>query len=132
MAGESTQTGYSRINGGKWATGAGAGAVAAAVASGILIGSGATDPAALTLKSLGVLLMPGAVFGLLYTGIASLPPLTTIATQPRTGVVMGVGYGILFWMTTILGGTITTSGLLASLAFGVVIGLLYALSPYRT
>lgn len=130
MAGEPTAAGQGRTNGAKWLTGAGAGAAAAAMASVVLIGMGATEPSELTVGSIGVLLMPGAAFGLLYAGIASVPPITALATEPRTGVVVGVGYGILFWVTTIVGGAITTSGLLASLAFGVVIGLLYAISPY--
>lgn len=115
---------------GKWLTGASAGAVGAAIASGILIAMGATALAELTAGSLGVLLVPGAVFGLLYAAIASVPTVSRLATEPRTGFALGLGYGLLFWVTTVVVGTVTASGLLASLAFGTVIGLLYAVSPY--
>lgn len=75
--------------------------------------------------------MPGALFGLLYAGIASIGVVAALATEPRTGGVVGLGYGVLFWVTTIIGDSITVSGLLAALTFGIVIGLLYAVSPYH-
>lgn len=131
MGPETTATGLDRINAGKWLTGAGAGSVGAVVASLVLFALGAFQLSDLTPEAIGIVLMPGAVFGLVYAGIASFDTVGALAKTPRTGVVVGLGYGLLFWMTTIIGNSITASGLLAAFTFGVVIGLLYAVSPSR-
>lgn len=130
MGAEPTTSGLERINAGKWLTGAGAGAVGAVAGSLVLFALGAFELADVTVEALGILVMPGAVFGLVYAGIASIDAIAARATEPRTGVLVGLGYGGLFWVTTIIGDSITASGLLAALTFGVVLGLLYAVSPY--
>ena len=127
---EATTTERKRIDGGRWLTGGVAGAAGAAVAAGILIGVGPVVPADLGVEAMGVLLMPGAVFGLAYAGLATVPQVADVATDPATGLVLGLGFGVLFWLSTLLTGPVTTSGLLASLAFGAVLGLLYGASPY--
>ena len=127
---EAKTTGRGRIDGGRWLTGAVAGAAGAAVAAIILIGVGPVDPVDLGGEAMGVLLMPGAVFGLAYAGLATVPQVADVATDPATGLVLGLGFGVLFWLSTLLTGPVTTSGLLASLAFGAVLGLLYGASPY--
>lgn len=127
------ETARSRIGGidaGTWLTGAAAGAVGAAVASVMLYASGAFDPAAVGIGAVGVLFMPGAVFGLIYAGLARLDRLSALAREPETGVLLGLGYGFLFWVTTVVGSEFAPSGLLAGLTFGVVIGFLFAVSPY--
>jgi hypothetical protein len=130
MAAEPTAVGRRRINAGKWLTGAGAGAIGAALAWVLLIAMGETALSDISVESLGVLLMPGAVFGLVYAGFASLDRVSALATEPRTGAVLGLGYGLLFWVTTIIGSAISPSGLLVGVTFGTSIGLLYAVSPY--
>lgn len=131
MNGESIRVGRGRVDVGRWATGACAGAVGAAVASIVLFAAGTADPAEVGVEALGVLLVPGAVFGLLYAGLASLPRVATYASRPRTGVLVGAGYGVLFWTTTVAGGGISGGVFVACLAFGTVVGVLYAVSPYR-
>lgn len=130
MGAETTTSGLDRINMGKWLTGAGAGAVGAVAGSLVLFALGAFELSDVTVEVLGILVMPGAVFGLVYATIASIDTVAARATEPRTGVVVGLSYGVLFWVTTIVGDSITASGLLAALTFGVVLGLLYAVSPY--
>lgn len=130
MSTNTITSGRGRIDIGKWLTGAGVGAVAAVAASIILLATGTFDPSAVTIEVLGVLIMPGAVFGLLYAGLTSVGRLTDLATESRTGVVLGLIYGILFWGTTIIGDAITIGGLLASITFGVILGELFAVSPY--
>ena len=127
---EAKTTGRGRIDGGRWLTGAVAGAAGAAVAAIILIGVGLVDPVDLGVEAMGVLLMPGAVFGLAYAGLATVPRVADLAAAPATGTALGLGYGVLFWLSTLLTGPATTSGLLASLAFGAVVGLLYGASAY--
>lgn len=131
MGAETPTTGLDRINPGKWLTGAGAGAVGAVAGSFVLFALGTVELSDITPEMLGILVMPGALFGLLYAGIASIGVVASLATEPRTGGVVGLGYGVLFWVTTIIGDSITASGLLAALTFGIVIGLLYAVSPYH-
>lgn len=130
MSAESTTFPIRSINAGKWLTGAGVGAVGAVAASVVLFAMGASDLSTVTVEMLGVLFMPGAVFGLLYTAIASFERIAPLTTKPQTGVVLGLLYGILFWLTTIIGDAFSLGGFLAGVTFGIVIGLLYAVSPY--
>lgn len=130
MSAESTTFPIRSINAGKWLTGAGVGAVGAVAASVVLFAMGAFDLSTVTVEMLGVLFMPGAVFGLLYTAIASFERIAPLTTKPQTGVVLGLLYGILFWLTTIIGDAFSLGGFLAGVTFGIVIGLLYAVSPY--
>lgn len=118
------------IDAGEWLSGAGAGAVGAAAATVVLYATGAFYLSEVTVGVVGVLVMPGAAFGLIYAALARVDRVAALATEPRTGALLGLGYGVLFWLTTIVGGSITPGGLLGGLTFGVVIGLLYARSPY--
>ena len=127
-----TSTERGRIDVARWLTGAVAGAGGAVVAAGILIGIGPVDPAELGPEAAGVLLVPGAVVGLAYAGLATVNRVADVATDQATGLALGLGLGVLFWLSTLLTGPVTASGLLASLAFGAVVGLLYASSPYTS
>lgn len=131
MVGEQTASDREVNLGGAIAAGALAGAVGAAIAAGVLIAMDTTLLTTLGGDALGVLLMPGAVFGALYALLAQIPLIADLATEPRTGLLVGVGYGLLFWSTTIPGGANPQRTLVASLVFGAVIGLLYASWPYR-
>lgn len=124
------ETGFEWGGTGKWLTGALAGAVGAIVASLILYVTGAFHPSEVGVEALGILFMPGAVFGLTYTAIVSFGRLTDLAESPWTGMMLGFVYGILFGLTTVVGGSLSQSNILASVAFGSLIGVVYALSPY--
>jgi hypothetical protein len=124
------ETGFEGVDPGRWLTGAVAGAVGAVVGSLVLYVTGSFDPSAVGVEALGVLFVPGAVFGLLYAGIVGFGRLAALAATPRTGALLGLAYGFLFGLTTLVGGSTDTSTLLAGVAFGCVIGVLFALSPY--
>lgn len=113
---------------GKWMTGAVAGAISVLLAFGVRVALGAPGDVT-TVQILGILLMPGAVFGLIYTGIVSISRLNSYATEPQTGVLLGLVFGLLFWVTTIIGSTVTIHGLAGGVSFGLGIGVLYAVSP---
>lgn len=130
MASRTVGDGLAGIEWGPWLTGAVAGAIAAAVALLVLFAMGTFELSDTGLEILGILIMPGAVFGLLYAGVASIKRVSPLARRPGFGVVLGLAYGILFWLTTVIGQSFSLSGLLAGLTFGVVIGVLYAISPF--
>lgn len=115
---------------GRWLTGAVTGAIAAAVAALVLYSFGTFEVSDVGVETLGILIMPGAAFGLLYAAIASIDRVSTLSQRPGFGLVVGLGFGILFWLTTVIGQSFNLSGLLAGLTFGGVIGVLYALSPF--
>lgn len=117
------------INHGKWLTGAVAGAVGAFAASIVLFATDAFELSELGIEAVGILFMPGAVFGLLYAGLASIERLRSLTSEPQTGVVVGLLYGIAFSLTTLVGGSFSVSSLLAGVTFGVTIGVVYAISP---
>lgn len=118
------------IDAGPWLTGAAAGAVGAAVAAAVLFVTGSVDPAAVSVEAAGILVMPGAAFGLLYAAVAAVDRVGALAAEPFSGLAVGTVYGLLFWLTTLVGNEFSVGGLLAGLAFGSVIGLLYGASPY--
>lgn len=130
MRTESTTWRPAGIDVGKWLTGAVAGSLGALVATGVLYATGSFDPSTVTVEALGVLFMPGAVFGLVYTAIASVDRVAPLAAAPTTGLGLGLLYSTVFWVTTLIGNSFSVGGLLAGLAFGSTIGILYALSPY--
>lgn len=125
----SIATGVGGIDAARWLTGAGAGAVGAVAGSLVLFAAGAFEVSELSVEALGVLFVPGAAFGLVYAGIAGVDRIAGLAAEPRTGGAVGLVYGVLFWATTLIGGSVTVGGLLAGLAFGATIGVLYACSP---
>lgn len=129
MRTESTGSRVRGIDGGRWLTGAGAGAVGAVAASIVLFATGGFDLSTVSVEMLGVLFMPGAVFGLFYAALAGIERLSVLAAEPVTGLGLGVVYGLGFWLTTVVGSSFDLGGLLAGVAFGVVVGLLYAVSP---
>lgn len=102
------------------------GAVAASV---VLFAAGSFEPSTMSVEMLGVLFVPGAVFGLFYAALVSIDRLAVLAAEPVTGLGLGVVYGLGFWLTTVVGSSFELGGLLAGVTFGVVIGLLYAVSP---
>lgn len=114
---------------GRWVTGAVAGAISVLLAFGVRVAFGAPGDVT-TVQLLGILLMPGAIFGLIYTGIVSISSLNSYAMEPQTGILLGLIFGLLFWVTTIIGSTFTIHGLAGGLTFGLGIGFLYAVSPY--
>lgn len=130
MKTERLEFAHAGINHGKWLTGALAGAVGAFAASIVLFATGAFELSTLGIEAVGILFMPGAVFGLLYTALVSFERLREPASEPKTGIVIGLLYGIAFSLTTLVGGSFDVSSLLAGVTFGVTIGVLYALSPY--
>ena len=78
-------------------------------------------------------LIPYAVlWGLLYAGAASVARLERLAANPRTGAPMGVAYGFLVWwgpqVGKPLGEYVSVNGAVQAVAFGLVVGLLYAYS----
>lgn len=118
------------IDHGKWLTGALAGAVGAVAASIVLYATDAFELSNVGIEAVGILFMPGAVFGLLYTALVSIEWLREPASVPQTGIVVGLLYGIAFSLTTLVSGSFDVGSLLAGVTFGVTIGVLYAISPY--
>lgn len=87
-----------------------------------------------------VLLAIGGVVGLVYAGIARIDPLSEWAARPNTGAALGLGFGLVLWVGAlivvpiIVGGSIgayalTLRGALAYALLGVVVGLVYGVSP---
>lgn len=80
-------------------------------------------------------LLPYAMlWRLLYVAIASIDRIEQLASTTTTGVVMGILYSFLVWMGPQLGkplgeGVFTVGGAMQVVAFGVVLGLVYACSP---
>ena len=153
MASGTAETGTDRSDARAWASGA-AGGVVAAVLTGLII-QFAFDPAVLTESipsAVGfsglaagwvVLLLLGAVLGLAYAAAAGSDPLAEYAGVPGTGVAVGLAFGILLWVLAVvvtpiwLGVVGVENGydvanlraILGYALFGVVVGLVYALSP---
>jgi len=115
---------------GRWLTGGVAGAIGAVGAALLLYVMSSFHPSDVGIEAIGILFMPGAVFGLLYAGIVSLGGFGELARTPRTGVLLGFGYGLLFGLSTVIGGSFTLSTVVAGVLFGCLIGGLYAVSPY--
>lgn len=129
MALNTTTSRVGRIVIGKWHTGVGAGI--AAVIPMILynfvwLGN--------DLFPLFGLLPYAMLWGVLYAGIATIDRIEQVATDPLTGVVIGIIYSVLVWMGPQVGeplgqGVFTVGGAIQIVVFGVVLGLVYAYSP---
>ena len=80
-------------------------------------------------------LIPFAVlWGVIYSGIAAIDRIGRFASNPRTAAISGIVYGFLVWMGPQIGepigqGTLTVNGVIQSVMFGGVRGLVYAYSP---
>lgn len=153
MASDTAETKTDRPEDRAWASGA-AGGIVAAVLTGLII-QFAFDPAVLTesipaavgLSGLPagwvVLLLFGAVLGLVYAAAAALDPVAEYAGVPGTGVAVGLAFGLVLWVLAVvvtpiwLGVVGVENGydatniraVLGYALFGVVVGLVYALSP---
>lgn len=148
-----TETGAARETGAgrDWLSGA-VGGLAGAVVTGVVIQLGfdasiiSSDiPSAVGMSGLAtgwvVLLAIGAVVGLVYAGLARLDPLAGWAAMPNTGAALGLGVGLVLWAVALVvvpllvGGSIgayavTTRAVLSYALLGVVLGLVYGVSPY--
>lgn len=80
-------------------------------------------------------LFPFAVlWGVVYSGVATLDRVRRYARDPRSGVIAGIAYSVLVWMGPQIGepigrGVFTVGGTLQVVTFGAVLGLVYAYSP---
>jgi hypothetical protein len=79
-------------------------------------------------------LVPFAVlWGTVYAGIATFDRVERVATEPRTGVLVGTIYSVLVWwgpqVGKPIGEYITVNSAIQIVLFGVVLGLVYAHSP---
>lgn len=89
-----------------------------------------------------IFLAIGIIAGLVYTLLAHLNQLKQIAAQPDSGVYLGAAYGIVLWLVAVIivpawvgAGQIGTyavnlRGVASFVLFGILIGLVYAVSPY--
>lgn len=137
-----------------WLTGVGAGIVGGLV-TGLVI-QFAFDPAIISagipavvgasglLAGWIVLLAVGVVAGLVYAGIGTADRLAEYFVRPNTGAVAGLVFGLALWVAAailvplLLGApgpaigeyAITLSGVLIYALFGLVIGIVYGVSPY--
>lgn len=85
-------------------------------------------------------LLIGVVAGAIYAGIAGSAQLREAAARPNTGVVVGIGFGLVIWLVSIVvvGGTdvsigsypITIEAILLYVLYGGIIGVVYGVSPY--
>ncbi len=89
-------------------------------------------------------LVTGAVLGLIYAGLAQLDALAEFAMLPRTGTYLGLAYGLVIWVLAMIvvpvavgeatggigGYALNLQGVLSFALLGIVIGLLYGMSPY--
>lgn len=147
-----TETGAAEGTGARaWLTGA-VGGLAGAAVTGLVIQFAfdpaiisAGVPAAIGTSGLAagwvVLLLIGVVVGLVYAGLARLDPLAGWAAMPNTGAALGLGVGLVLWAVALVvvpllvGGSIgayavTTRAVLSYALLGVVLGLVYGVSPY--
>jgi hypothetical protein len=81
-------------------------------------------------------LIPYAVlWGLLYVAATRLNPVERLATDPRTGVPLGVAYGFLVWwgpqVGKPVGEYVSVEAAVQATVFGAVVGLVYAYSSTR-
>lgn len=80
-------------------------------------------------------LLPFAIlWGLVYAGLTTIDRLHEIAADPQTGPWVGIGYSALVWMGPQLGepigqGTFTLNGTVQVVLFGLMLGVVYVLSP---
>lgn len=79
-------------------------------------------------------LIPFAVvWGIIYAGIARIERISQLASTPQTGVLLGILYSFLVWwgpqVGKPIGEYITVNGAIQLVAFGIVLGLVYAHSP---
>ncbi len=137
-----------------WATGGIAGVIAAVVAGAVIYFG--FDPDILTegipsgvgaegaLAGWGTFLVIGLILGLVYTAVVRLQPLADWAVLPNTGIYLGVVYGLVIWVLAMIavplwggdgtGGigeyALNLQGVLSFALLGIVIGLVYAMSPY--
>ena len=89
-----------------------------------------------------VMVLYGLVIGLVYAGIAIVPQLRGYAVRPNTGAGLGLAYGLLVWaiyavaMSAIIGVQsvgaypLTTGSVLTFGLVGLIIGIVYGMSPY--
>lgn len=91
-----------------------------------------------------VFLVVGAVAGLVYAGLASLELIARYAIVPGTGAPLGLVYGLVLWAVAVaavalgFGAAGADAGSYALNAqaglsyalFGLIIGLVYGMSPY--
>lgn len=134
-----------------WLSGALAGVAAALITGvGIQLGIDATIisrdiPSSVGTSGLAagwvVLLVIGAVVGLVYAGLVQLDALAGWAASPTAGAALGIAYGLALWVGALVvvpllvGGSIgayalTVRGALAYAVLGGIVGLGYAVSPY--
>lgn len=138
----------------RWLTGIIAG-LAGAVVTGVVIQFGFDltvlsegIPAGFGLSGLAagwvVFLVIGAVLGLVYTALALIDRVGAYATLPKTGTYLGLLYGLLVWVLAVIvvplwigagtgeigGYAVNLQGVLSFVLLGIVIGLIYGVSPY--
>lgn len=137
-----------------WITGIVAGLVSAII-TGIIIQFG-FDPAILSSGipagfgvsglSVGwaIFIGIGIILGLIYAGVTRIGRLAGLVGRPRTGVYIGIGYGLVLWVLAVIlvpilvgsgaGGVgeyaVNLRGVLSFALLGIIIGLVYAVSPY--
>lgn len=89
-------------------------------------------------------LVIGAILGLVYAALAQLDALAEFAVLPRTGIYLGLVYGLVIWAIAMIavplavengtggigGYALNLQGVLSFALLGIVIGLLYGMSPY--
>lgn len=73
------------------------------------------------------------IWGLVYVGLAEIDRINEIATEPATGVVLGVVYSFVVWWGPQagkpVGEFVSVNSAIQVLLFGIVIGIVYAYSP---
>lgn len=118
-----------RVIVGKWHTGVGAGiaGLAAMMAFNMVVVGN-------SFESLFGLLPFAVLWGVIYSGIASIEPIANLATAPRTGIPLGIVYGFVVWMGPQIGepigrGIFTVNGAVQIVVFGALLGATYAYSP---
>lgn len=91
-----------------------------------------------------IFLAIGAVLGLVYTALAMIERVGEYAVLPRTGTYLGLLYGLVIWVLAVIvvplwvgsgagdigAYAVNVRGLLSFALLGIVIGLVYGVSPY--
>lgn len=139
-----------------WGTGVAAGAVAAVV-TGLVVWYG-MDEAVIASHIPGTLgldgafagwvlfLGIGAVLGLIYAAVAGTGPLRAYAAAARTGGLLGLGYGLAWWVVAVVAVpllvgdgvagigsyAVTLEGVLGWALLGVLVGFAYQAIPRVT
>lgn len=137
-----------------WLTGL-VGGLAGAVVTGIVIQFG-FDPAVLSegipsgfgtsgmAAGWAIFLVIGAILGLVYTAATMIDRLGSYAAIPRTGAYLGLAYGLVIWVIAVIvvpvlvgagpsgigSYAVNLQGILAFVLLGIIIGLIYGVSPY--